>query len=107
MLAPSGHAQPAVAIRDVTLHYFTPDRETLALANISLDVERGEFIAVVGSSGCGKSTLLSIVSGLLPPSDGDIFIEGRKVTAPSPQVGYDQIVTKAYAEKAQQKLAGK
>src|SRR5882762_10435275 len=89
MLAPSsGSAQPAVAIRDVTLHYFTPDRETLALSSISLEVARGEFIAVVGSSGCGKSTLLSIVSGLLPPSDGDILIEGRKVTAPSPRVGY-------------------
>jgi NitT/TauT family transport system ATP-binding protein len=88
MLAPATSAQPAVAIRDVTLHYFTPDRETLALANISLDVERGEFIAVVGSSGCGKSTLLSIVSGLLPPSGGDVVIDGRKVTAPSPRVGY-------------------
>ena len=88
MLAPSGSAPPAVAIRDVTLQYFTPERETLALSNVSLEVERGEFIAVVGSSGCGKSTLLSIVSGLLAPSGGDIFIEGRKITAPSPQVGY-------------------
>src|SRR4051812_24197307 len=88
MLAPSPSAPPAVAIRDVTLHYFTPDRETLALASVSLEVERGEFIAVVGSSGCGKSTLLSIVSGLLPPSAGEVFIEGRKVSAPSPRVGY-------------------
>ncbi|MGA7487138.1 MAG: ABC transporter ATP-binding protein [Xanthobacteraceae bacterium] len=88
MLAPQASGQPAVAIREVTLHYFTPERETLALANISLTVECGEFIAVVGSSGCGKSTLLSIVSGLLAPSGGEVFIEGRKVTAPSPRVGY-------------------
>jgi NitT/TauT family transport system ATP-binding protein len=88
MLAPAKEVQPAVAIRDVTLHYFTPERETLALSSISLEVGRGEFIAVVGSSGCGKSTLLSIVSGLLPPSAGDVFIEGRKVSAPSPRVGY-------------------
>jgi NitT/TauT family transport system ATP-binding protein len=80
--------EPAVAIRDVTLHYFSPDRETLALSNISLEVERGEFVAIVGSSGCGKSTLLSMVSGLLPPSRGDIYIDGRKVTAPSPRAGY-------------------
>jgi NitT/TauT family transport system ATP-binding protein len=88
MLVPSSSAQPAVAICDVTLHYFSPDRETLALSNISLEVERGEFVAIVGSSGCGKSTLLSLISGLMQPSRGDIYIEGRKVTAPSPRAGY-------------------
>ena len=62
--------RPAVEIDGVTLNYFTPERETLALANVSLSVAPGEFIAIVGSSGCGKSTLLSIVSGLLPPSRG-------------------------------------
>jgi NitT/TauT family transport system ATP-binding protein len=80
--------EPAVAIRDVTQHYFSSERETLALSNVSLEVERGEFIAIVGSSGCGKSTLLSLVSGLMAPSRGDIIIDGRKVTAPSPRVGY-------------------
>ena len=88
MPALSSSAQPAVAIRDVTLHYFSPDRETLALSSISLEVARGEFIAIVGSSGCGKSTLLSLISGLMRPSRGDIYIEGRKVTAPSPSAGY-------------------
>src|SRR5258708_29873860 len=81
-------ARPAVAIRDVTLHYFSPDRETLALANISLEVRPGEFVAIVGSSGCGKSTLLSLVSGLLQPSAGTIEINGDTVTRPSPPVGY-------------------
>jgi NitT/TauT family transport system ATP-binding protein len=81
-------ADPAVAIRDVSLHYFTPDRETLALADISLDINRGEFVAIVGSSGCGKSTLLSLMSGLMGPSHGEIFIDGQRVTAPSPRVGY-------------------
>jgi len=80
--------EPAVAIRDVTLHYFSPERETLALSNISLNVERGEFTAIVGSSGCGKSTLLSLVSGLMAPSQGEILIDGHRVTAPSRRVGY-------------------
>ncbi len=79
---------PAVLIRDVTLNYFTPESETLALSNVSLRVEQGEFLAIVGSSGCGKSTLLSMVSGLLRPSRGVIEIDGRPVTAPSPRVGY-------------------
>ena len=81
-------AAPAVAVQGVTLNYFTPERETLALSNITLNVERGEFIAIVGSSGCGKSTLLSLISGLIRPSRGSIAIAGRNVTAPSPRVGY-------------------
>lgn len=84
--APSTHA--AVEIDGVTLNYFTPERETLAIANVSLTVKQGEFIAIVGSSGCGKSTLLSIVSGLLPPSRGSVRIDGKAVTKPSPRVGY-------------------
>jgi NitT/TauT family transport system ATP-binding protein len=79
---------PAVSLQSVSLNYFTPEREILALSNISLDVKKGEFIAIVGSSGCGKSTLLSLISGLLPPSRGNILLEGKPVTAPSPRVGY-------------------
>ena len=79
---------PAVEIRDVTLNYFTPERETLALSNISLDVAKGEFIAIVGSSGCGKSTLLTLMSGLMPPSRGSIKVNGIEVTEPSPRVGF-------------------
>ncbi len=79
---------PAVSIRDVTLHYFTPQRETLALSGITLDVAPGEFVALVGASGCGKSTLLSLVSGLMQPSAGAIRVEGNPVRKPSPRVGY-------------------
>jgi NitT/TauT family transport system ATP-binding protein len=88
MLESVSAARPAVVVQGVTLNYFTPERETLALSNISLTVERGEFIAIVGSSGCGKSTLLSLVSGLIKPSRGTIAIDGNEVTAPSPRVGY-------------------
>ena len=88
MLATVSESQPAVVVQGVTLNYFTPERETLALSNVSLTVEQGEFVAIVGSSGCGKSTLLSLVSGLIRPSGGAISIAGKPVTAPSPQVGY-------------------
>ncbi|MDB5572656.1 MAG: transporter ATP-binding protein [Hyphomicrobiales bacterium] len=79
---------PAVSVENVTLNYYTPERETLALANVSLGVQPGEFVAIVGSSGCGKSTLLSLISGLIRPSQGAVSIGGARISAPSPRVGY-------------------
>jgi ABC-type nitrate/sulfonate/bicarbonate transport system ATPase subunit len=62
--------------------------ETAALAPISLDVGRGEFVSIVGPSGCGKSTLFNIVSGLLQPSGGRVLLDGRDVTGRTGHVGY-------------------
>ncbi|HET9474244.1 MAG TPA: ABC transporter ATP-binding protein [Steroidobacteraceae bacterium] len=54
------------------------------LRDISLDVARGEFIAIIGHSGCGKSTLLNIVAGLTEATSGYVFLEGREVHQPGP-----------------------
>ncbi|MFZ5644236.1 MAG: ABC transporter ATP-binding protein [Bacillota bacterium] len=57
--------------------YRLASNETIeALSGINLEVQDGEFIAVVGPSGCGKTTMLKLVSGLIKPSRGRIFIEG-------------------------------
>jgi NitT/TauT family transport system ATP-binding protein len=53
-----------------------------ALHDLDLDVAEGEFVAVVGRSGCGKSTLLRIVAGLLPPTTGEVLVEGQPVVKP-------------------------
>jgi NitT/TauT family transport system ATP-binding protein len=58
-----------------------------ALGPIDLELKRGEFFAVVGPSGCGKSTLLKMISGLLAPSTGEVFVEGEAVTKPHGNVG--------------------
>lgn len=62
------------------------DKETLQ--DISLTVEKGEFICIVGPSGCGKSTLLNLVAGLDTPSEGEIILDGGKVQGP----GADRVV---------------
>jgi NitT/TauT family transport system ATP-binding protein len=62
--------------------------ELEALRNISLTVERGEFICVVGPSGCGKTTFLRIVAGLEQASAGDVQIDGRLVKAPGSDRGF-------------------
>ncbi len=59
-----------------------------AVSDITLDVEAGEFVAVVGPTGCGKSTTLSLVSGLEPPSEGTVRVSGRPVTGIPEGVGY-------------------
>lgn len=59
-----------------------------ALARTDFTIERGEFVTLVGPSGCGKSTLLNLVSGLVAPSEGAIWYDGRKITGVNRQIGY-------------------
>ena len=59
--------------------YRTNEIETLALENVNLDVEKGEFVSIMGPSGCGKSTLLNIMGQLDAPSSGKIEINGTSV----------------------------
>src|SRR6059036_1515165 len=59
-------------------------RETEVLKDITLGIERGEFVSIIGHSGCGKSTLLNLVAGLLPVTRGGVLLENREVDAPGP-----------------------
>ena len=57
-------------------------RQVEALADITFTVEAGEFVCVVGPSGCGKTTLLRCLAGLLPPTDGAVMVDGKRVQGP-------------------------
>ena len=73
-----------LAIRGVRLVYrsATADAALVALEDFSLEVERGELVAIVGPSGCGKSSLLQVVAGLLRPARGEVLLNDRPVRAP-------------------------
>jgi NitT/TauT family transport system ATP-binding protein len=58
-----------------------------ALGPINLDIPRGQFFSVVGPSGCGKSTLLDVIAGLQEPTDGEVMLEGHRVTGVPEGVG--------------------
>ena len=69
--------KPKLQVSRVSFSYHSKNRETLALSDISFNVDTGEFIAIVGPSGCGKSTLLSLLCGLNMPEAGAIFLDGE------------------------------
>lgn len=77
----------AVKLESAEVVYGRGKKVTQALAPTNLDVERGEFVALVGPSGCGKSTILKLVSGLLAPSTGHVHVGGREVGAKRVGVG--------------------
>jgi putative ABC transport system ATP-binding protein len=72
-----------IKLNDIEKVYRTESIETLALKGINLDIEKGEFLSVMGPSGSGKSTLLNIMGLLDAPSGGELAIEGKSVKSMS------------------------
>src|SRR3989449_463161 len=80
---------PAIELRHVTKRFLTPSGTAYtALRDLDLAVQDGEFLAVVGPTGCGKSTTLALISGLEPPSEGEVFVGSAPVRTVGRDVGY-------------------
>ncbi|MBF6570741.1 MAG: ABC transporter ATP-binding protein [Candidatus Binataceae bacterium] len=78
-----------IEIRNVSMVFGDDtDQPTLVLDDVSLQVRDGEFVTVVGPSGCGKSTLLNLLSGLIAPTSGHLFLDGKEVVGASKNYGY-------------------
>lgn len=78
-----------IAAKDINHFYNSPSgTTTTALQNVNLNIHEQEFVAIVGPSGCGKSTLLNIMSGLLKPSAGQVFLNGKLLSGITQRIGY-------------------
>ncbi|MDQ7820480.1 MAG: ABC transporter ATP-binding protein [Armatimonadota bacterium] len=76
-------------IRNLSKVYSNPytGEHVVAIEDVSLEIPPGEFVAILGPSGCGKTTLLNIVAGFLPPTRGEILLNGRRIQGPGPDRG--------------------
>lgn len=73
-----------VDISGVSMEFTTPEGPFRALDGVSLRIDRGEVVSLIGHSGCGKSTVLNILAGLLRATEGGIVLDGREVNEPGP-----------------------
>lgn len=83
-VAPAG-GEPALEARDLTLAW---DEDSDVVRHVSLRVDPGETVCIVGKSGCGKTTILHALSGLIRPREGQVLLHGRDITGKPGQVSY-------------------
>lgn len=81
-------ADPMVRFEAVTKSFNARGRRVDAMGPVTLDVQRGEFLAVVGPSGCGKSTLLNLTAGLVQQTSGELLFDRQPLSGVNTRVGY-------------------
>jgi putative ABC transport system ATP-binding protein len=71
---------PVIRFRDVARRYFMGDQVVNALDGVDIDIQRNEYVAIIGASGSGKSTMMNIIGCLDRPTEGEYFLEGQNVS---------------------------
>jgi nitrate/nitrite transport system ATP-binding protein len=84
---PAVNTRRTLQIEDAGMVFPTKRGPFVALSDINLEVQRGEFVTLIGHSGCGKSTLLNLVAGLTLPTSGLLLLEERELKGPGPDRG--------------------
>ncbi len=87
ILEQAANAPVSIQINNVTVSFKTPKGIYTAVKEIDLTVKKGEIVALIGHSGCGKSTLMSTISGMVKPTSGEVYANGKKVNSPGPDRG--------------------
>ena len=87
ILEQGANAPVSIQVNNVTVSFKTPKGIYTAVKEIDLTVRKGEIVALIGHSGCGKSTLMSTISGMVKPTSGEVYANGKKVTSPGPDRG--------------------
>ncbi len=77
-------AIPYLKLDHVDKRFTRGTSETEVLKDVTLGIEKGEYVSIIGHSGCGKSTLLNIVAGLTPATKGGVLLENKEVNEPGP-----------------------
>lgn len=96
--APTARTAPLISFRDVRQVFrlsgrggdgsAAANRELVALQDVNVDIQAGQFVALVGASGCGKTTMLNMLAGLVEPTHGEVRLDGRPPQLPNMDIGY-------------------
>jgi NitT/TauT family transport system ATP-binding protein len=79
---------PKLSIRGLSKSFRKGETVIEALRNLTVDIQPGEFVAIVGASGCGKTTLLRLIDGLTEPTAGSVLVDGKPLERPGEQLAF-------------------
>ncbi len=76
-------SKPFVSIEQLSKTYPSKQGDLTVFEDVNIEIEKGEFVCIIGHSGCGKSTILNVLAGLDQPTNGSVIMDGKEVSGPS------------------------